>query len=190
MTHLLEAGTNASPEETVEGTNSEEVTTEETEEETEVDETNDESDEEVEATTDTTVEDESWLTPKQKKNAEKVKKILSDRNELKTRVEILEREWAIKDLRLKYGEFDDAPVIAKKELHPTLSYDECFVLANGLVNKQTEEHKQNLWIVGTDVRPVDSNVITYQELSALDQDQYAIKRNLIDSGKLKLINKQ
>ena len=186
MNNQPETGINVPQTETPEGINSEEVTTVET-----VDEpvTADEPNVEVETTTDTTVEDEEPISNKKKKNAEKVKKILSDKNELKARVEVLEREWAIKDLKLKYGEFDEALVVAKKELHPTLSYDECFKLVNSWINKQTEPPKQNFWIVGTDVRPIDSNTITLKELSALDQNQYAIKRWLIDSGKLKLINK-
>jgi hypothetical protein len=135
MTEQLDAGTNA-PEENLstEGTISEDVDTTDVETTEPTDSLDDvESEEQI---------DQEAL--RKKRNAEKAKKMLSEKNEMKVRIEQLERTNALKDLQLKYGIVDEASIIQLKEQHSSLSYEDCLLLHNSKVNKEIEPAKEDL----------------------------------------------
>jgi len=60
-----------------------------------------------------------------------VKKMLSEKNELVTRVAILERDKELTSLSIMYGEFDRDEVIAMRDQHPSLSYEDAYLLIRG-----------------------------------------------------------
>jgi hypothetical protein len=95
MTDIQETGTIVSEElDTTEGTISEDTEVEDT---TDVD-----TSEEISTESDQESEEGKDLTGKQKRNAKKVQKLLSDKNELAARVALLERENSIVKLQGKY----------------------------------------------------------------------------------------
>lgn len=171
MTTQLDAGINAPQEEentTTEGINSEELET--TEEEVE---TNTESEEDIDKD-----------AARRRKNAEKAKKMLAEKNEAIKRIEILEQENAIAKLKLKFWDFDEAKLIEIKSKHTTLSYEDALKLAwwwQPLENQWTFA-----WIVWMENRNTDSWTITYAELRKLPTAEYNAKFDLIQSGKLKV----
>jgi hypothetical protein len=96
MNEIQETGTNVSEElDTTEGTISEEQEVEDTVDADTSEEISTESDQESE-------EEKPNLTGKQKRNAKKVQKLLSDKNELAARVALLERENSIVKLQKQY----------------------------------------------------------------------------------------
>lgn len=173
MTTELDAGINAPTEEekntTTEGTNSEELET--TEEEVE---TNTESEEEIDKD-----------SARRRKNAEKAKKMLAEKNEAIKRIEILEQENAVAKLKLKFWDFDEAKLLEIKSQHPTLSYEDALKLAwwwQPLENQWTFA-----WIIWMQQKDTDSWTITYEQLRKMSAAEYNSKYEQIQAGKLKIV---
>jgi len=166
----LDAGINASDEETLatDGTMSEELDT--TDVETDEIETDDVIDQEA---------------LKRKRNAEKAKKMLAEKNEMKARIENLERDNAIKDLKLNYGEFDAEAVVEIKKQHPSLSYEDALLLHNSKTPQKPQP--SNIGLSGMESRSVETATITASELSKLDPQSYSQTYDKIMSGKVKLV---
>ena len=180
MTDIQETGTIVSEElDTTEGTISED---------TEVEDTTDvETSEEISTESDQESEEGKDLTGKQKRNAKKVQKLLSDKNELAARVALLERENSIVKLQGKYWEFDTVAVTEIKDNHPSLSWEDALVLRTSK-NKTPEQKQFTPSMVGRENSNTDKWFITFADLKKLPTEEYNLKRELIDSGKLKLRN--
>jgi len=167
MTTEPETGTNVSPEENKKletGTSVSEPDT--TEVETDI-----VSDEEI---------DNEAL--KKKKNAEKAKKMLAERNELRSRISLLEETNALNELKIKFWEFDVEKVKELKQKHPTLSYEDAFNLA--WWGQKPNNQNSFAWIVWTEKRDVDTWSITMKELTSKSADEYKILRAKIDKWEL------
>jgi hypothetical protein len=102
----------------------------------------------------------------------------------------LERENSIVKLQKQYWEFDTVAVTEIKDEHPSLSWEDALILWSSKNKKpeQKEEKKFSPTIVGRESANTDKWYITFAELKKLPTDEYNLKRELIDSGKLKLRN--
>ncbi len=172
----LDAGINASDEEletATDGIKSEELDT--TEVETD------------EIETDEVIDQEAL---RKKKNAEKAKKMLAEKNELKARIVELEKKDAIKDLKIKFWDFDEQKVIEIKEKHPTLSYEEAFILNDRENPIPIKKTPKEIWIVGREAVVTGKSTITYGELTKIawqDQLQYKQLYEKIQRWELRLV---
>lgn len=167
----LDAGKIASTE-AIEGINSEEVeTTQEVETTDNVEEVELE-DEEV---------DKEAL--KKKRNAEKVRKILAEKNEAVRKAQEAETKLALKDLQLQHWKFDEESVLKIKTAHPSLSLEDCYLLHTSKSPKP-EEKPWDFWGIVWRETQAQSNIITLEQLRKLDQEQYSRTRDLIDQGKI------
>lgn len=125
---------------------------------------------------------------RRKKNAEKAKKMLAEKNQLESRVAELERNNAIKDLKLQYWDFDEAKVVEIKSNHPTLSYDEAYILASRDNPKQVNESKQDFnWMAGRETMIPTTKTITYDNLRKLSPEDYKRTIQLVEKWDLVLV---
>lgn len=126
---------------------------------------------------------------KKKRNAEKAKELLHERTQLKSRIAELEKVNAIKDLKIKYGEFDENLVVGIKTDHPSLSYEDSYLLYKSKNPTQVEEKPIEFWgFVWRESQGSWITKITTKELASIkDSNEYSKTYDLIQSGKIQLV---
>lgn len=115
--------------------------------------------EEVETAQDVeTTEVEEVVDPvkEQPKQSKGVKKLLAEKNDLKSRVQQLEEENALVKLEKAYGSFETESVLEIKRQHPSLTYEESYLLRKSKQPQPEREPRRSSSIVGTEARSTSS----------------------------------
>lgn len=147
---------------------------------------------EVETTQDVeTIEDESVepQVEEKPKQSKWVKKLLAEKNDLKTRVQQLEEQNTLILLEKKYGEEAASAILELKRQHPTLDDTQAFKLwKQDTPTQQVHEPRRNSTFVWNEARSTSTWTISDAQLKALSQEDYNQAIDKINAGKLKVVN--
>ena len=140
----------------------------------------------VETTEEESVEPEAEEKPKVSKW---VKKLLAEKNDLKTRVQQLEEENTLVKLEKKYGEEAAQGILEIRRQHPTLDETQALKLwKQDTPTQQVHEPRRNNTFVWNEARSTSTWTISDVQLKALSQEDYNQAIDKINAGKLKVVN--